>query len=356
MHDELTADDLRFKPPKLSADILKPFLRKYWHIEGNFERLSGERDQNFRVTTADGTRFVYKIASSIEVPALVDFQIQALLHLEHADPDIPVPRIVRSVSGNAFETLLDDAGEAYAVRVLSYVPGVPVGSLDSPSLDTVEQIGALQGRVCRAFTGFDHDAATHFMPWDILNDLVISRSLRIDYLTDGLAELCAPSLVRLETDSLPRMHDLPHQVIHNDAHSWNVMCHADNPSTITGVIDFGDLVKRPLVVDLATSLVSVIEHSPTPLHASAALVSGFSKHMQVPAEQLELLYDAILARAIMTVQLIDFRVRNTDVEASVGAEELPEAKVGLRKLIAIDPAEFLDFVYAKNQTAASPGD
>ena len=134
------------------------------------------------------------------------------------------------------------------------------------------------------------------------------------------------------------------------------MCHADNPSTITGVIDFGDLVKRPLVVDLATSLVSVIEHSPTPLHASAALVSGFSKHMPVPAEQLELLYDAILARAIMTVQLIDFRVRNTDVEASVGAEELPEAKFGLRKLLAIDPAEFLDFVYAKNQTAASPGD
>jgi Ser/Thr protein kinase RdoA (MazF antagonist) len=354
--DELTAEDLRFKPPRLSEDILRPFLQKYWRIDGDLKRLSGERDQNFQVTTADGTQYVYKIASSIEVPELVDFQIQALLHLEKEDPEIRVPRIVHSDDGNAFETLADDRGESHAVRVLSYVPGVPVGSVSPPSLATVEQIGALQGRVCQAFTGFDHDAATHFMPWDIMNGLVISRNLRTDYLQDGLAEICEPSLERLEKESLPRMHALAHQVIHNDAHSWNVMCDPDDPSTITGVIDFGDMVKRPLVVDLATSLTSVIEHSQTPLQSSAALLRGFRKFMAISEVQLDLLYDAVLARAIMTVQLTEFRFRNTQADVSIGDEDLPEAKAGLLKLLAIDPAEFRDFVYAAKATDASPGD
>ena len=356
MHDQLTADDLRFRPPSLSKELLKPFLLDHWKIDGDLERLSGERDQNYRVTTADGTQYVYKIASSIEVPALVDFQVRALLHLENTDPGIPVPRMVRSTDENTVETLLDGTGEAHAVRVLSYIPGVPIGSVDSSSVNTAEQIGALQGRVCRAFTNYDHDAATHFMPWDIMNGLVISRSLRTKYLEDGLAEICAPSLERLENDSLPRMHQLPHQVIHNDAHSWNVMCDPDNPSTITGMIDFGDMVKRPLLVDLATSLASVIEHSSTPMHSSAALVCGFKQFMPIPAEQLDLLYDAILARAIMTVQLLEFRFRNTDVGASLGDEDLPEAKAGLLKLLALDAAEFRDFVYAAGAKDASPGD
>ena len=356
MHDDLTADDLRFRPPNLSEDLLKPFLVNNWKIDGDLKRLNGERDQNYRVTTADGTQYVYKIASSIEVPALVDFQVQALLHLENTNPDIPVPRMVRSANENMVETVLDDTGEAYAVRVLSYIPGEPVGSVGSPSLQTAEQIGALQGRVCRAFDGFDHDAAMHFMPWDIMNGLVISRSLRTDYLKDGLAEQCAPSLERLESDSLPRMHTFAHQVIHNDAHSWNVICDPDNPSTITGVIDFGDLAKRPLLVDLATSLASIIEHSPNPLQSSAALIGGFQRHMPLPLEQLELVYDATLARTILIVQLTEFHVANTDVDAKFGREELAEAKIALQKLLAISPSEFLDFIYASEPMAVSPGD
>jgi len=356
MHDELTADDLRFRPPDLSEDLLGPFLLKSWNIDGDFKRLSGERDQNYRVTSADGTQYVYKIASSIEVPELVDFQVQTLLHLEDTDPELPVPHMVRSTDGNTVETVFDNAGAAHAVRVLSYVPGVPVGSLGVPSLQAAEEIGALQGRVCRALEGFDHDSAMHFMPWDIMNGLVISPALRTDYLKDGLAELCAPSLERFENDSLPKMHEFPHRVIHNDAHAWNVMCDPENPSTITGVIDFGDLAKRPILVDLATSLASVIEHCLTPLESSAALIRGFQRHVSVPEEQLELVYDATLARTILIVQLIEFHVVNTGDTSKFACGELAEAKIALRKLLAIEPAEFLDFIYAATATADSPGD
>jgi hydroxylysine kinase len=356
MHDGLTAEDLRFTPPDLAENILRPFLRKHWGIEGDFKRLSGERDQNFRITTASDAQFVYKISSPVEDPLLVDFQIKALLHLEETDPDISVPRVVRSKSGKVSETLIDDAGEAHVVRVLNYVPGVRLCDFGAPSTETIERIGALQGRLCRAFSGFDHIAATHFMPWDIMNGLVISRSMRTDYLKNGLAKICAPALERLENDSLPRMHNLPHQVVHNDAHSGNVMCDPDDPSVITGIIDFGDLVKRPLVVDLSTALTSIIQDGQTPLQDSAALIRGFSQYLAVPDNQLELISDAILARAILSVQLLEFRVAKTNVGADVRDGDLPESRVGLEKVMAIDPTEFLDCISAAVPTIEANGD
>ena len=354
MHDVLTASDLRFAPPDLSDDILRPFLLERWGVEGEFKRLSGERDQNIRVKTGDGTLYVYKIASPLEDTSLVDFQVQALHHLERTNPNIPVPRMLPAKGGKFFETLQIANGE-YAVRLLSWVNGAPVSNFDAPLLDTITQIGALQGQMCEAFTGFEHEAGSHFMPWDILNGLVTSQYLRTNYLKNGLAEKCAAALDRLEMDTLPRMQKLPHQVIHNDAHFGNVICDPDNPTKITGVIDFGDLVCRPIVVDLATSLISVIDHSPTPIAAGVALVEGFEQHLAIPDEQIELLYDAVLARAILTVELLQFRIDETDSDPEIRDVELPDSLIGLDTILEIEPADFLTAIQHRAAGKTSTG-
>jgi len=340
-HGVLTADYLRLSPPRLSKDLLEPFLLDRWGIEGELDHLSGERDQNFCVTTADGSRYVLKIASLLEDLALVDFQTQALLHLETSDPTIPIPRIQRSLEGNLFETLTTEHGD-HPVRLLSWVDGTPFGELDPPSHDTIAQIGALQGRMCRAFQGFTHEGGSHFMPWDILNGLVESDTLCNDYLRGDLADACEPVLAHLAASALPRMRQLPHQVIHNDAHSGNVLCDPLNPATVTGVIDFGDLLYRPLVVDLATSLSSFLEHGESPVTESAALVGGFVQHMDIPPEQLELVYDALMARAILIVQLLQFRAENTEAGTSLIDEDIPIVKRGLELALTIDRGEFYD--------------
>jgi Ser/Thr protein kinase RdoA (MazF antagonist) len=93
--------------------------------------------------------------------------------------------------GKAVETLTTDA-ITHAVRLLSWVDGAPMGDFDPPSLNTIEQVGTLQGRICSAFDGFEHAAGSHFMPWNILNDLVVSNELRTEYFRDGFADRCAP--------------------------------------------------------------------------------------------------------------------------------------------------------------------
>lgn len=344
MREGLTPDDLRFTPPRLSVDLLASFLRERWGIEGDFVPLSGERDQNFRVRTPGRRQYVLKASSPIEDPTLVDFQTCALLRIEQYDASLPIPRIVRSLRHRVCEVLVDADGAAYPVRLLSFVSGAPLGRFAPPSLDTITQIGALQGRMCQALAGFEHAAAGHFMPWDILNGLVVSKDLRTRYLQDGLALICAPHLERLEHTSLERMLRLPHQVIHNDAHSGNVMVDPANPARVTGIIDFGDLVHRPILVDLSTSLASILERAARPLAAAAALVQGFQRLLPIPEQQLELLYDAVVARAIMTVQLLQFRLENTSVDAHLRDTDLPNCKAGLRRILRIEEKAFLDAV------------
>ena len=74
--------------------------------------------------------------------------------------------------------------------------------------------------------------------------------LRYHCMPQQLEARCANHFDRLQEYTLMALRNLPSQVIHNDAHYGNLLCATNNPEQLTGVIDFGDIIKRPLVVDL----------------------------------------------------------------------------------------------------------
>jgi len=342
--DVLTAESLRFTPPQLPIRQLREFLDKCWGIRGTLEQLLGERDQNCRVTANDGRRFVLKVSGVLEDPALVDFQVKALQHIAATDPDLPVPRLIPSLAGNVVETLAAAGNDRHAVRLLSYLDGRPLGDFPPPNRTTLKHIGALQGRLCHALASFSHPAASHFMPWDSLNGLVVSPQLRATPMPGDLAQRCAPILDRLEYESLAKMRALPVQVIHNDGHSGNVLCDAESPERVVGVIDFGDMTERPLIVELATSLTSMMEETNDALGDAAALVTGFKEFMPLPDAERNLLFDAVLARAILVVELLSFRMLNDAELVPVLKGGLDDATRGLEAALAIDPRQFLEAI------------
>ena len=237
--------------------------------------------------------------------------------------------------GTLVAPLTGDSGQQNLVRLLTWVEGMPLehqGEIPEP---IVHQIGEIQARLCQALTGFDHAAASHFMPWDTMNGLLQSRDLQAGYLPRELTRLCEPELVYLDQQALPAMHRLPGQVIHNDVHAGNVLCDDSNPPRVCGVIDFGDIVKRPLVVDLATSLSNIAEHNDDVGSAASALLSGFESHLPLPQEQRELLYDALCARSILTVMLMHFHARNSSQPEKYGEAFITHAAAGVRRVLSL---------------------
>ena len=96
----LSAEDLEFSPPSLELALLKRALVDLFDIRGELEPLVGERDQNCRITTATGERFILKVSGSLEDPAITDCQTRALLHLERTCAgDLAVPRVIPNRGG-----------------------------------------------------------------------------------------------------------------------------------------------------------------------------------------------------------------------------------------------------------------
>jgi Ser/Thr protein kinase RdoA (MazF antagonist) len=99
--------------------------------------LSGsERDQNFYVQSKEGEcalmdsdlagkEFVVKISNAKEDKMETNFQTQALLHVMKVSPGFPLSRVEKTLGGKV-ELELEFNGESNTVRLLSYLPGVPV--------------------------------------------------------------------------------------------------------------------------------------------------------------------------------------------------------------------------------------
>ena len=336
----LSTTDLVFAPPDLPLPLLADTLVREYGIVGTFKRLSGERDLNLRVRSDTGRDVLLKVTGPTEDPALIDFQIAALTHLARRDPDLPIPQMIPTLSG-ALTVQVVHKGVALILRLLTYVPGTPLNLAGRVNDRVALSLGRLLGRMNSAFVGFSHPAARHFMPWNTLNGLLESRRMTESYLPPHLRTACAPVIDRLASDSLPKMRDMPQSVIHYDAHSGNILIARDDPDAVCGLIDFGDMISGPILQDLATPLASLIEHGAAPVPISIALLEGFAQAYPVPVDQLPYLHDAILARLILTVELLTFRVRHdlSDAEA-LAKTELPRSIRALERQLAAAPHEF----------------
>ncbi len=152
-----------------------------------------------------------KVASLDEPPEVLHFQSAALEHIARVDPELAVPRLVRTRSGEANSTVVDDRDQPFTFRILTFLPGDSLFSqlqerkrLASEDLMT---LGAAHGRLARALQGFRADGASKTMPWDISNGMLLVPWL-LDYVPPSIRDTVKALLLRfsrLVQDVLPRL-------------------------------------------------------------------------------------------------------------------------------------------------------
>src|SRR5690606_21957627 len=57
-------------------------------------------------------------------------------------------------------------------------------------------------------------------------------------------------------DFAPRIDSLRAQVLHNDFSRSNIVVKSDSASFVTGIIDFGDIVRTAIAIDVSTALLN----------------------------------------------------------------------------------------------------
>jgi 4-aminobutyrate aminotransferase-like enzyme/Ser/Thr protein kinase RdoA (MazF antagonist) len=344
--------------PDLPQSLVEARVAQAYGLTGQWKRLGGEREQNFRLTTQDGLQYVVKIASPTEPVESLLFQIDALDHLGRIDPDIPVPRVKRTLDGDRVSSIADPQGRPHTLRVLTFLAGTTLldrirASGRALGAEELMALGAISGRLTRAMQGFRGDGAPRTMPWDLSNGLLFT-----DTLKRNMPVAIRPVLERFLTrfadvisDRLPRVRA---QVIYHDFHESNVLVRLEPCFRIDGIIDFGDMIFGPVVQDLGVIVASLIHWSADPVTSAACLVRGYQRHMPLEAAELDILKPLVMARLLLQVGLVAHQAA-MDGAAESGLDALQSLYIdAFLKLDAVSDTDFLAGMMPSVVPVASP--
>lgn len=300
------------KAPSLPLDVVQARVAEVYGLNGEWKQLGGEREQNFRLTTADGAAFVVKIAAPTEPMESLRFQTEALEHIARVDPEYPAPRLRRTLAGEAMSHILDKAGESCVLRMLTFVKGTILFDQlretgRSLGAEDLIALGRANGRLARALQGFAGRGASSVMPWDIRSGLLFSPAVHA-HMPASIAPLredLLPEISEALSDKLPKLRA---QVIYHDFHESNVLVKFDPSLTVEGVIDFGDMIFGPMAQDLAVSIASLIHWTHDPVFAANCLVRGYQRFMPLEQDDLAILRSLVLARLLLQVGLVSYQM------------------------------------------------
>lgn len=265
-----------FEP--LGSDSARAALREHWGIDAaGLTRLDTERDDTFRAGDV-----LLKVAHPADDPVVIEMQSAAMTHVAQTDPGIPVQRVVPALDGALSATV---AGRT--ARVLTWLDGDLVDDQDLPP-GFFGTAGRMLGRLNRALSDFRHPGADRDLAWDLphLPDLR-------PHVTDPFHR---EVIDRFETETLPALAQLPHQVIHNDAHPGNLLV---DGARLTGILDFGDAVHSARICELAVALTYLVPDGPRPWPEVDALTAGFVAEVPLSETEFQQLPMLMAARTIM---------------------------------------------------------
>jgi hydroxylysine kinase len=304
-HVEAARSVLEEPAPAFSTAQAEEIAQRAFDLRASAHALASERDQNFRLRSADSREWVLKIANPAEDPAVLDMQTRALLHIARVDPRLAVPRVRATLEGALFHEVDADDGRHFIVRVLSFLPGQLLDdAVSHPAL--ARDVGAVAARLARALRGFSHPSSRHALLWDLTQAPGLrARTHHIE--SAGRRRVIDEALDHFAAEVLPRLEQQRAQVIHNDVSRMNTLV---DGRRVCGVIDFGDLIHAPLVCDLAVPISELLVGHPEPIATAAEITAGYHSVTPLEDEELRLIFDLAATRCAMAVAVAHWRVRD----------------------------------------------
>lgn len=290
------------RAPRFSADDAERVARERWGIVASASPLPSERDQNVLLETAAGERFVLRIANAAEDPVLLEAQGLAMQRLAGTGL---CPHLVRSLAGRDLEAVTEPSGRSHLARLVTYVPGTPMGMVRRRTLGLLEEVGRCVGRVDAALQGLDHPALRRDFHWDLARGLEVVRA-RLPLLADAeLGRLIRDQACAFERHAAWRLEGLRRSVIHNDANDFNVLVGGgselwDRDQHVVGLVDLGDMVESWTVGDLAVAIAYAVLEQADPLAAACSVARGYHAAFPLEEDELAVLWSLATLRLCMS--------------------------------------------------------
>ena len=294
------------EPAQLADPAVLELLEQFYGLKGTLVRIPTEKDETFRLRDGDET-YLVKISPSDEDPVIVHLQTACMEHLERTAPELPVQRLVRSLDGEPQVLLPAPVGPFDRVlRVMRFMPGNLLASHEA-SAGQLESVGSSLARLGLALQDFDHPRADRLLLWD-LKHFHRMRPL-LDHVDDEHKRALAEVIFdQFDQKVVPLLDTLTSQVVHGDFSPFNVLVDSEGLDYVTGIIDFGDVVRTPVIFDISVTMANLLGTNPAnPWEHALPVVDGYRSIRPLPDEELEAIIVSAQARLLLRALITQWR-------------------------------------------------
>ncbi|MEM8661002.1 MAG: phosphotransferase [Pseudomonadota bacterium] len=301
----------------------------HWGLEGQLSPLGAELDTIYRLDTASGT-FVLRLSHAALSYEAVDLQLETAAYAAQHVSSLSIARPIVARTGELLIPVELESGEFSHASLSTWVKGsLMVDTERTPA--QLRDFGAKLAELNAALAPFEHPEAEHYMRWDLLRCSDVASCLSAVQVVED-RRLVAAAIERFENHTLPRLNELPFQIIHADATPYNVLVSAHNRNDISGVIDFGDVVRTARVCDVAIAASYLMGQDDRALDMPALFVGAFHAVRPLQEDEIQLIPYLIEARHAMTAAITLEHASRRPENAKAITKNTRTALLGLRSL------------------------
>lgn len=302
-----TLNPITAEPPNFAIDVLSATVAEKFNLRGEYSQLVSERDQNFRLETPDGRMFVVKVTGLLEDRIATDFQIAALSHFEENNFNY-TPRVYRTTRGEKRSVIISDSGQEYSLRIVTWLDGTLLKDVELTT-DIARHFGQRLAEMDLSLVDFDFDGDGQAGLWNTQEALQLTTLLP-HVNDDQVRKYTRAVLTRFGETTVTALGALPRQAIHNDANPENILLNTHGE--VSGIIDFGDALKAPRIIEVATAASYLRTGGENPLKFIEAFLKGYHQRSPLSDAEFNLLFDLIKTRLTMTLVLMYWRLSARD--------------------------------------------
>jgi Ser/Thr protein kinase RdoA (MazF antagonist) len=282
------SNHLRHLSPKFSIDEAKQIANEYYYLNQFIDQLPSERDQNF-LFQRNQLKFILKISNIDENYSVIDMQNCAMKSIENG------VRVLPAVDGKLIITYKN-----HLIRLVTYLPGIPLANYRPHSLKLFFNLGKLLANIDKSLIDFKHEGIKRDLYWNMINAEKIIKMYKHLIIQKNHCEIIENILHDWIEFVIPKFSSLRISVIHNDANDYNII--VTNEDNIN-LIDFGDMCQTFLVCEPAIACAYIMLDKENPIDSAANLIQGY--HQYYPLDQIEIdfIYYFIRTRLAMSVTI-----------------------------------------------------
>ncbi|MEV7604095.1 phosphotransferase [Paenarthrobacter sp. NPDC089322] len=291
---------------RLDESTVMELLEQAYGLRGMLVRIPTEKDETFRLRSGEET-YLVKVSSPDEDPLIVHLQTACMEHLERTATDLPAQRLVRNLHGEP-QVLMPTTDGPFdrVLRVMRFLPGEMLASHEA-SAAQLQSVGSSLARLSLALQDFEHPRAERLLLWD-LKHFHRMRPL-LHHVTEKHQRTLAEAIFdQFDEKVVPLLDVLTSQVVHGDFSPFNVLVDPGSPDYVSGIIDFGDVVRTPVIFDLSVTMANFLGTNPSsPWEHALQVMNGYRNIRPLPVHELEALVISAQARLLLRALITQWR-------------------------------------------------